>query len=370
MMISRKKLVRNTLSLATLSLLAANPSFAGSLFDAFSSVLNSLSGNSSDSYQNAPVEERSISQGENHPLVQSSIDEQSYTPGSMRTFESASVSTSALAPSAYSTSDSSYLFNATLPPSTALLHLEIVFNEQNDNIQFVYAPVSGGKISKRVYLTHGPGKYRIRAWYSSSPDRFQSSAEFIYYGQADVTNTDQRDLSYLLPSNDVQSDDPEIVALARDITVNAVTDAEKAQEIHHWITNNIAYDADAYFNGTYVNQVLDALRTLHDGQSVCNGYANLYAALARASGLRARVIIGAIIWPTQGQTWEQMGNSQAHAWNEVEVDGRWIVVDSTWDSGFLDFKTRKFKRKPRLKYYDPSPDAFAEDHRALKISGV
>ncbi|MFL5812109.1 MAG: transglutaminase domain-containing protein [Bdellovibrionia bacterium] len=330
-MFLRKKLIGPTLSLATLSLLVASPSFAGSIFDAFNSVLNSLPANSSDSYQAPPLQEQSFSRG-------------------------------------LSTSDSSYLFSANFPSGTALVHIQIEFSDQTKKPLSVYASATGGNFSRRVYLPYGPGNYRIKAWYSQNPNRYQSSSEQAYYGQVDVTNTDTRDLSYLLPSGDVQSDDPEIVALARDITAGASSDSEKAQRIHDWITHNIAYDTDSYFRGTYKTKSVDALTTLHEGVSICNGYANLYAALARASGLRTRVIIGAIIWPMLGQTWEQTGTTQTHAWNQVFIDGHWVILDSTWDSGNVDFDKRVFVRDPKLKYYDPSLNEFAKDHRQLSVS--
>jgi transglutaminase-like putative cysteine protease len=323
-MFLRKKLIGTTLSLGTLSLLAASPSFAGSLFDAFNSVLRS-----------AP----------------SQVQTQEQNDGS-----------------GPSTRDSSYLFSANLPSGTALVHIEIVYSDANKTAPTVFAPVSGERFSRRIYLPYGPGKYRIKAWYSQNPSRYQSPSEQRYYGQVDVTNTDTRDLSYLLPSGDVQSDDPEIVALARDITAGASSDSEKAHQIHEWITHNIAYDTDSYFSGTYTTKDVDALSTLHERASICNGYANLYAALARASGLRTRVIVGAIIWPTLRQTWEQTGTTQKHAWDEVYVDGRWITLDSTWDSGNVDFNQRAFVRDPKQKYYDPSPEAFAADHRPLSVS--
>lgn len=298
-MILRKKLIGNILSLATLSILVANPSFADL--------------------------------GE-------------------------------------STQDSSYVFTTSVPQNAVLLHIQIQFNGTGGGMEQVFVPVSGGRVSKRLYLSHGAGPYSISAWYSQNPSPYQSAGEQVYSGRVDVTNTDTRDLRYLLPSGDVQSDDPEIISTAREITANAQSDTDKALAIHDWIASHIAYDSEAYFSGSYATKVYDAASALRTRVSICNGYSNLYAALARASGLRTKIIIGAIIWPSLGQTWEQIGTSQPHAWNEVFADGRWITVDSTWDSGDMDFTTHTFTQRPTHKYYNISPGVFARDHRKVSVS--
>ena len=186
-----------------------------------------------------------------------------------------------------------------------------------------------------------------------------------YFGSYNVTNTDTRDMTDLLPSGDIESDDSEITALASQITANATSDGDKALAIHDWVAGNIAYDVKSYFSGSYAFKVFDALSALHSKVSVCNGYSTLYAALARASGLRTKFISGSIIWPTMGQTWEKQGNSQMHAWNEVLVEGRWITVDTTWDAGDVNFAKQTFSRHPNRQYYDPAPNTFALSHHKL-----
>ncbi len=266
------------------------------------------------------------------------------------------------------TSDSSFLVNETVDGTSVLSQISITLRGSEEKNTTVYVPVNSGQISKRIYFLYGPGIYFVSIYHSNNPSRQQSPDQITYFKSLRIQNTDTRDLRYLLPTGDVQSDAPEVISLARNITANAQNDADKALAIHDWVARNIKYDTESYFNDSYKTKVYDALGAIKEGISVCQGYSSLFAALARAVGLRAKVIHGAIADPNQGQTWEKVGTSQPHAWNEVLVNDRWIVVDTTWDSGNVDFQTHQFSPNFKHNYYDPTPENFALDHRKLSES--
>ena len=84
----------------------------------------------------------------------------------------------------------------------------------------------------------------------------------------------------------IQSDNEEIRQTALNLTADCVTDREKALVLHDWVAENVYYDMDAYASGNYEN--LDAVNVLHLKKGVCEGYANLYAALLRSIGIPCR----------------------------------------------------------------------------------
>jgi len=65
-------------------------------------------------------------------------------------------------------------------------------------------------------------------------------------------------------------------------------------------------------------------------QGFCEHFASAFTVLARAAGLPARVVVGfqGGEFNGQGRFW-QIRSSDAHAWSEVWVDGRWQRVDAT-----------------------------------------
>lgn len=117
----------------------------------------------------------------------------------------------------------------------------------------------------------------------------------------------------------VQSTNPEIVNLAMDITALAQNEMEKMRAINLWIATNVTYNhaKDSY------TQKNDAVTSLQKRTAICMGYANLFAALARAAGLETKVMTGRAI---------SGGKKYYHQWNEVRVDGKWYFVDTTWNA--------------------------------------
>lgn len=155
----------------------------------------------------------------------------------------------------------------------------------------------------------------------------------VYKNNADRVSkyrTDSAALDYYkLPTDSIQSDNIEIKNLASKITENASTDYEKARLIHDWVAENIWYDSDAANGPNSISwSSQSALTVLHDKKAVCAGYSNLTAALMRAAGIPCKFVSGEL------GSWNIPGKSgEPHAWNEAFVDGRWIFIDTTGDSG-------------------------------------
>ena len=128
---------------------------------------------------------------------------------------------------------------------------------------------------------------------------------------------------YLLPSYWIQSDNKEIIDLAASITGGISDEYEKARAIYTWVAGNIWQDLD-YKNGDteykmrrVLENTVDAQNTLNTKFGMCVNYANLTVALARAATLPAKII----------------RLSDGHEFCEVYAGGRWIIMDTYFDSG-------------------------------------
>lgn len=145
---------------------------------------------------------------------------------------------------------------------------------------------------------------------------------------------------YLLPSQLIQSTDPQIVQLAKTITKGKTGDAAKSKAIYDWMTHHITYDVQEYERWKVDNHYTyaNALETLKKGSGICMGYARLNAALHRAVGIEAKVVYG-----------------EEHAWNQVKINGIWQDQDTTFGSGYIDEKTNQF-----IQSYNPIYFAYAE----------
>ena len=133
---------------------------------------------------------------------------------------------------------------------------------------------------------------------------------------------------YLLAERWIESDDQEIIDLASQITADKSNDCEKTQAIYNFVADNITYEL------TDENQ--GAIGTLNRKIADCDGFADLFIALSRASGVPARTINGftykAPSTDTNTNQEEEIENTDIlHAWAEVYLPGTgWTPVDATW----------------------------------------
>ena len=226
------------------------------------------------------------------------------------------------------------------------------------------AGLKDGKFKKKIWLRFGAGKYALRIYGFHGP----ASIEGLFELNAENKNT--QDILYTTPSDLVESDSPEIEAVANDLKMRFGSDPVRlSRAIHDWVATNVSFDVD--FDPNNVPS-LSALQTLRRKVAVCNGYSRLNAAIHRAAGLPAKTITGKAIHPELGQSWawldsqpEGAQNAFRHAWNEVLLGGRWVIEDTTWDSGYVD-SSNQFTRKLDEKYFDPTVEFFGLSHKKIK----
>lgn len=152
-----------------------------------------------------------------------------------------------------------------------------------------------------------------------------------FFSEYNAVPTGNIPLGYTNATEGVESDHADIVALSRQITANLAGDWEKAEAITRWVAANITYDAEA------PSRNKGALAALQTRRGVCEDYAALAAALARAAGIPARVAYG---FTDNGTKWPENGAFSLagfrHAWVEYYLDGYgWVPAEPTRSSNRL-----------------------------------
>lgn len=175
---------------------------------------------------------------------------------------------------------------------------------------------------------------------------------------------------YLKPSKQIQSDNASIQEAARQITASAVDLYDKALLIHDWVSANLYYDKDAFYERTDGGDN-SAVGAWSARRGVCEGYANLTCALLRAAGIPAKTVSGYALGISGGDQFPEdvlQGERDAnHAWNEAFVNGRWIILDTTWDSG-NSYEYGEITESAGCKshrYFDSSLELLAQDHAVM-----
>ncbi len=162
----------------------------------------------------------------------------------------------------------------------------------------------------------------------------------------------------------------EVAELARRLTADCPDDACRARTLYRWLTDNIRYDVQEWAHlvggGAAYTNPHDPLAVLERGTTVCAGYAWLYNDMARSVGLNSVFLIGDVRG-YRGTPDDDLVSAFQHAWNAVEVDGQWRLVDATWGARQVDEEERTYRS--RQEYYFDTParqmifDHLPEDDR-------
>lgn len=166
------------------------------------------------------------------------------------------------------------------------------------------------------------------------------------------------------------------VVLAHELTDDQPTDSLKVKAIYMWMTKHIEYDVWGltYGGGSYTNPN-DILR---HRKAVCLGYSILFDSMCAVAGIPCEPVYGYVYMP-----WYEIGDTfflDSHAWNAVQIDGEWKLIDATWGAGTIKqrkqrcakflyrrfrvpYRTKyKFKRKTNMKYFCTPPEVMVLDH--------
>jgi hypothetical protein len=143
-----------------------------------------------------------------------------------------------------------------------------------------------------------------------------------------------------------------IDSVARYIADRTSDPARRLKAAHDWVADRIAYDAPAYAAHRYPPQ--DAETVFRTRTGVCAGYARLLEAMGRALGVEVLYVVG------DARTSGSKESGEGHAWNVARVDGHYLHLDATWNSGYVDGP--KFTKHYRTDYYLTPAAVFGLDH--------
>lgn len=112
------------------------------------------------------------------------------------------------------------------------------------------------------------------------------------------------------------------------------TEIQKLKQIHDWLITHAVYDYTLSLPNTRT-----AYGTIVQGRSVCSGFAYAYKHLADLSGLNVLYVVGKLYN-------KQENAFYPHAWNIVNINGEYFIVDVTLDSTSSDESKYKFFLSP------------------------
>ena len=137
---------------------------------------------------------------------------------------------------------------------------------------------------------------------------------------------------YLKPTYFIQSEDPQIKRIASHLTHGKADVGEKARSLFYFVRDEIRYNAHILKLKIRNNRATEVLRK---GEGYCVQKAVLLAALARASGIPARLRFADIINHKLPEHLLKMRRGSNlfvfHGYNELWIDGRWVKVAAVFN---------------------------------------
>lgn len=130
--------------------------------------------------------------------------------------------------------------------------------------------------------------------------------------------------------------------------VKADDDYTTIKNVFDYLVNNVTYSDDT-------REKQDIRAALLDGEAVCNSYAASFQLICNRLGYEC--------YNVQGETIdfldEEDSTPELHAWNVINIDGKWYWVDVTWGDYDEEYVNSKGKKVNRIDYsYFLAPDKF------------
>ncbi len=218
----------------------------------------------------------------------------------------------------------------------AKLKLEVLSGSEK-----VFYNLKGDGSIEDFSLQYGSGKYTARIWQNiKDSDYFAVESKSFSVSLADETSAYLNSIQNVdwnyekTPIKDVRYI---VSGTLKQMPENLLYDC--GVDIYSYIVRNVKYDDDKIFTLEY-DYLPDIEQTYKDGMGICYDYASLFASMLRSINVPSKLVKG----------YASYNPSVYHAWNEVYVDGKWMVIDITRDASLFGSGSRFVIEKKQEDY--------------------
>lgn len=118
--------------------------------------------------------------------------------------------------------------------------------------------------------------------------------------------------------------------------------------VHDYLVDNLEYDTS--ISRPHIYTIYGALI---NKVCVCEGYARAFKYIMDSLNIPCVMVMG--------EGTNSQGQRENHAWNYVQLDGRWFAIDATWDDPVVQGGGR-VSNESRYKYFLKGSNTFNQDH--------
>ncbi len=183
-----------------------------------------------------------------------------------------------------------------------------------------FVPVKNKQFEQKIFLPFGLGKHTVYIQTAEQSGLFKKDTSHKTFEpiistdednvlEFSVINISNSSIRYLIPSSRIPSDQKKFSDLANLLTYKEENSYKKSKAVYHWIEKNIAFDP-----ATSKDKLRSPAQVFDRSEGSEEELAYFYATLLRAIDIPCRVVTGEF-------------DGDAHFWNELYINGKWIVAD-------------------------------------------
>ena len=202
------------------------------------------------------------------------------------------------------TNDETAKIKSFLPKNSARQHINSKDHQQPDDVRF--HKLADGNNIKGVWTVPTKNSYK-KIDYSFE---FQGKSK-SYLLPETFKNYNKVNSKYFEETENIQTSNPKIKALANEIASSLTTDRKIITGLFDYVTK---------IPNEPIITLTDAVSALEQNMASCNGKSRLLVALARHLGYAARLKGGMIL--------NTANTRQSHAWVELYINDQWIPFDT------------------------------------------
>lgn len=194
---------------------------------------------------------------------------------------------------------------------------------EKDNIKYSYDFDGQGKY-ENYSLNMGDGEYNIYLLENTEGKNYMIIDEWNIEAKIDSEND-----TYTISNKIVNwESSTAVIEKAALLTKGLKSDEDKSKAIYNYIINNVKYDLKKQksISTGYVPNI-EEIMTSKGG--ICYDFAAIYAGMLRSVGISTKLIMGT-----------SKNVKGYHAWNEVFINGEWLIVDTSYDSQATQVKAK------------------------------
>lgn len=166
-----------------------------------------------------------------------------------------------------------------------------------------------------------------------------SGTKYVYTAQKTVDlKLDDPNIVFLNSVQNVKwNEEDEAIDFGATLLKTHKTNDLKIKTLYGYLVKNMAYDYDKIPTLT-TDYIPDIEATYQEMMGICYDYSAIFASIERYHGIPTKLV--------KGYTKYVDGY---HAWNEILIDGKWVIIDNTVDSTWKGSKsTIKMIKDPKF----------------------